>query len=97
MFHGKGGGVLGTLGVRTLTIIDYWSRGPKATFFMPLSFLRIKRAQKGKGMPMLYKSKVSHLANTHILSFMTHTLFARFLIDISYLLKYAQKGRGHKR
>ena len=61
-FYEKGGNPLPKAysrerGVRALTIIYYWSRGPKTTYiFMPFHFLRIlkeiesvspKKAQKG--------------------------------------------------
>ena len=41
--------------------------------------------------PMVYKSNVSCLPQTNILSLMTPTIFVRILRDICYLLKYAQR------
>ena len=40
------------------------------------------------------KTKVSCMVKTHILFFITLTLFVRILRDICYLLKYAQKELG---
>ena len=44
-YGGRGGGLFGTLGDRALTVIDYWFRGPKATFIFMLHppFAHFKR------------------------------------------------------
>ena len=47
---------------------------------------------------MLDKTKVSCLVKTHILSFMTPSLFARFLRYTLYIsFKLRKKGRGHNK
>ena len=49
-------------------------------------------------MHILDKTKVFYLVKTHILSFMTRPIFARYLRDtISISFKMRKKGMGHKR